>query len=327
MTLEDLYRLLRSGHVQAQGVVDTLEEPLLVLDGGLNVSAVNPAFLRTFGIERDEVMGQNLLQLGEGGWNTPELRALIAQVIPKAQAVIDYQLTAEVPQQGPRTFLFSARRLVQPDQRSTSILLTFDDITEAGRASAQKDILLAESQHRMRNLLGIVGGLVRQTRTKERSADEFKEAVLGRLGVLSAAQELELDHTGSVGLRTLVERALAPFLSQLRIAPGPEVLLSQAQTLPLSLVLHELSTNAVKYGGLSRPEGAVTVSWQVSAAEQPPMLVLEWTEEGGPAVTPPETVGFGTRLIAWSVSNDLRGSVEQQYEPEGLQVRIQLPLA
>ncbi len=119
MTLEDLYRLLRSGHVQAQGVVDTLEDPLLVLDGGLNVSAVNPAFLRTFGIERDEVMGQNLLQLGQGVWNTPELRQLIAQVIPKAQAVLDFELTAEVPQHGPRTFLLSARRLVHPDQQGT----------------------------------------------------------------------------------------------------------------------------------------------------------------------------------------------------------------
>ena len=68
------------------------------------------------------------------------------------------------------------------------------------------------------------------------------------------------------------------------------------------------------------------LSWTVSAAEQPPSVVIEWTEEGGPAVTPPETVGFGSRLIAWSVENDLRGTVEQRYEPQGLQVRIEVPL-
>jgi len=326
MTLEDLYRLLRSGHVQAQGVVDTLEDPLLVLDAGLNVCAVNPAFLRTFGIERDEIMGQNLLQLGQGIWNTPELRLLVAQVIPKAQAVIDYEITADVPQLGPRTFLLSARRLVHPDQSSTSLLLTFHDTTGSGRASAQKDILLAESQHRLRNLLAVVRGLVSQTKATGRSGEDYRDTLLGRLAVLGAAQELELDHGAGVGLQALVTRTLAPFLSQVRITPTPTVELSQAQLLPLSLILHELSTNAVKHGSLSTPEGAVTLGWEVSTQGYAPMLVLKWTEKGGPPVMPPAKAGFGSRLIALSVANDLGGRVEQHYEPEGLQVRIEVPL-
>ena len=331
MTLDDLYRLLRSGHVQAQGVVDTLEDPLLVLDGHLAVAAANPAFLRAFGVERDAVMGQSLLELGEGVWNTPELRHLIAEVIPKTQAILDYEVRADVASHGPRTFLLSARRLVHPNGAGTSLLLAFHDVTEADRVLAGKDILLAESQHRMKNLLGIVRGLVNQTATDGLSAETFKDTLLGRLAVLSAAQELERDHGSGVGLRALVERSLAPFLGQVRINGGPRVELSQAQLMPLSLVLHELSTNAAKYGCLSTPEGIVTVSWAVEdsapASAPKPTLVLHWRESGGPPVTPPERLGFGSRLIAGSVESNLGGRLEQRYEPAGLQVRIEVPLA
>lgn len=86
MTLKDLYCPLRSGHVQVQGLVDTLEDPLLVLDGALNVSAVNPAFLRTFGIECDEVIGQKLWQLGQGVWNTPEVARAALRLLERHEA-------------------------------------------------------------------------------------------------------------------------------------------------------------------------------------------------------------------------------------------------
>lgn len=318
---------MRTGHVQAQGVVDTLEDPLLVLDGGLNVSAINPAFLRTFDVERDEVMGQNLLELGEGVWNSAELRQLISGVIPKAHAILDYEIRTDLPQHGPRTYLLSARRLVHPDHRSASLLLTFRDVTESSRATAESDTLLAEAQHRTKNLLGIVRGLVHQTTTAGISAASYKEIILGRLAVIGAAQELEREYAGSVGLRALAERVLAPFLDQVRIGPGPEIELAQRQILPMSLVLHELSTNAVKYGCLSNSVGTVTLNWTLSEPGPAPHLVLDWTEDGGPPVSAPERTGFGSQLIAGSVTSNLSGRVEQRYEAKGLQVRIEFPLA
>ena len=327
MTLDDLYRLLRSGHVQAQGVVDTLADPLLVLDEGLDVCAANPAFLQAFGVGREEVLGWNLFRLADERWNTLELRLLLSEVVPKAQAVLDYEVSFDVPQQGPRTFLLSARRLAHPDGNSTNLLLVFHDTTEAGRISDRKDILLAESQHRLKNLMAVVRAMVSQTKATGRSGEVYREVLLGRLAVLADAQELELkDAGGSVALQTLMTRALAPFLSQVRIGPGPDVVLAHAQVLPLSLILHELSTNAVKHGSLSVPDGVVEVDWEITAQGAMPKLILGWREAGGPPVTPPDRAGFGTRLIGLSAANDLKGTVEQQFKPSGLHTRIEVPL-
>ncbi|MBP1807714.1 sensor histidine kinase [Rubellimicrobium aerolatum] len=331
MTLEDLYRLLRCGHIQAQGVVDTLTDPLLVLDAGLDVSAANPAFLQAFGVGREEALGWNLFHLPGESWNTPELRLLLTEVIPKARSVLDYEIRLDTPGQGPRVFHLSARRLAHPDNTSTHILLVFHDVTEASglsRASAQKDILLAESQHRLKNLLAVVRALVSQTTATGRSGEDYREAVLGRLAVLADAQALELeDGDGSIDLQALLERALAPFSMQVRLRPGPAVLLSHAQVLPLSLILHELSTNAAKYGALSVPEGRVEVRWAVTGEGEGALLRLDWTETGGPPVTPPTRSGFGTRLMALSAGNDLSGQVEHRYEPTGLVTKIEFPLA
>lgn len=90
MNTDDLYRLLRANHAQAQGIVDTVSEPLLVLDTGLCVQAANRSFLKTFHVDSYETIGQPVYELGNGQWNIPELRHLLEDVIPKANAVIDY---------------------------------------------------------------------------------------------------------------------------------------------------------------------------------------------------------------------------------------------
>jgi PAS domain-containing protein len=125
MNLEDLYRLLRSEHVQAQGIVDTLEESLLVLDHSSCVLTANRGFYETFRVSRDDTVGRNLFDLGNGQWNIPELRRLVSEIIPRSAAVVGYEVTAKFPTIGQRTMLVSARRLVHPDNNSTSILMLF----------------------------------------------------------------------------------------------------------------------------------------------------------------------------------------------------------
>ncbi|MBB4568941.1 PAS domain-containing protein [Rhizobium leucaenae] len=97
MMLEDLYRLLRSSHVQAQGVVDTMTQPVVVLDQGFCVATANNAFIRTFKVERDDILGRCFFDLGNGQWDIEELRQLIALVIPKASAVIGFEVTHDFP--------------------------------------------------------------------------------------------------------------------------------------------------------------------------------------------------------------------------------------
>ena len=326
MTLEDLYRLLRSGHVQAQGIVDTLTEPLLVLDEHFCIQGVNPAYLRIFRVERDEVLGQDFFELGNGNWRSEELRLLLREVIPRAKAVVGYEVNLDLPGLGPRTMALSARRLAHPDNGGTNILLMFEDVTEARRTKAESDILLAETQHRMKNLLAVVRALVTQTKTAGRSAEDYRSALLARMTALTDAQELILAHGGTIRLKALVDRSLAAFPRRARVSPDLDVQLTPAQVVPMSFVLYELVANAAKYGAFSAPEGMVEISWTVADRDGGKRLGLEWVETGGPPVTPPDHQGFGTRLIAFSIANDLGGTVEQQFEPAGLRTRISIPL-
>jgi len=97
MNRDDLYRLLRVSHAQAQGIVDTIANPLLVLDAGLIVQAANRSFFKTFGVDREETIGRPVYELGEGQWDIPELRRLLEEVIPKSAAIINYHVEHDFP--------------------------------------------------------------------------------------------------------------------------------------------------------------------------------------------------------------------------------------
>lgn len=327
MHLEDLYRLLRSEHVQAQGIVDTLEEPLLVLDQSCCILTANRGFYETFRVGRDDTVGRSLFALGGGQWDIPELRSLVGDIIPRSAAIIGYEVKAEFPMIGRRTMLVSARRLVHPDNNSTSILILFDDVTERRDDEAQRDILLSETRHRMKNLLGIVRSLANQTDVAGRSAEEYRDAFLGRFQAVAEAENLALANSAPADLSTLVEQALKSVgPEQYRLVPGPPVSLKQRQVLPISLILHELVTNAWKYGAFSKPGGLVDLTWGFAQADGKTVLQIDWKEENGPRVTPPTRSGFGSRLIDLSAVQGLRGTVELKYEPTGLRAHITAPM-
>ncbi|NYG46530.1 two-component sensor histidine kinase [Bradyrhizobium sp. IAR9] len=327
MNLEDLYRLLRSEHVQAQGIVDTLEEPLLVLDQAGCVLTANRGFYETFRVVRDETVGRSLFDLGGGQWDIPELRRLVGEIIPRSAAVVGYEVTAEFPIIGPRTMLVSARRLVHPDNNSTSLLILFEDVTDRRQRDVQKDILLAETRHRMKNLLGIVRSLANQTDVEGRTAKEYRDAFLGRFQAVAEAETIALAGSAEVNLSALVEQSLAAASAErYRITPGPAVRLSPRQIMPMSLILHELVTNAWKYGAFSNTEGLVHLSWRTSEERGNTFLHIDWREENGPPVTAPTRSGFGSRLIDLSAVQGLRGAVELNYEPTGLRVHITAPV-
>lgn len=328
MDLEDLYRLLRAGHIQAQGIVDTLPEPLLVLDKNLWVLSGSAAFFDTFCVSKDETIGQSIFSLGNGQWDIPELRTLLCDVVPKSVAVVGYEVRHDFPSLGPRTMLVSARRLVHPDSSNTSILVMFEDVTERRRTEAQKDILLAETRHRMKNLLATVRALATRTATDGRSAEEYRDAFLGRFEALMDAQDMQLSGQSTADFAEIIARAA-------RVAPtedafvrhGPSVTVAAPQVLPLSLLVHELTTNALKYGALSASGGKVTVEWSVAdRTGGGEMLRIEWREANGPRVSPPARTGFGSELIEFSVKESLAGTAELHFEPEGFRALFSVPI-
>lgn len=325
MTLEDLYRLLRAGHVQAQGIVDTIRQPLVVLDSNLCVVSANPAFFHTFLVSREETLGECFTKLGNGQWDIPAMTHLLHGVIPKSAAVIGYEVSHDFPGIGLRTILVTARRMVHPDDNSLFMLVVFEDVTDSRRKDTARDLIVAEIEHRLKNFLALVSALARRIPAKGEGAAEYRDSFLARLEVLTGAEAGLFSRSGN-DLAALVASVLAPYRERTKIGNAPPVTLERSQVRSFSMILHELATNALKYGALSADRGIVHMSWTLTGADQH-WLIFDWREEGGPATSTPSSEGFGTGLIKSLVKMDLGGTIESRFEVGGLQVRIEAPLS
>lgn len=276
-----------------------------------------------FNVDRYETIGQQIYELGNGQWDIPDLRHLLKQVIPKSTAVIDYRVEHDFPNLGRKVMLLTARTLHHPDGNSHLMLLSIVDITERAKHDSEKDMLFGELKHRMKNLLSVARSIARQAPTDGRSAAQYRDEFLGRFGALVEAQELGFIGDEASDLAALIERVLAPYAvtpDAVKITTDGAVILGSSTLTSLGLVLHELATNAAKYGALSAPEGHVAIGWQVEQAAG--HLAITWVECGGPKVTPPEKTGFGTKLIQTAMYH---GEVRQTYAPGGLEVEIYIP--
>ena len=327
MNVEDLYRLLRTSHVQAQGIVDTIADPLLVLDENLRVQSASLSFYETFKVDRYETIGQHLFELGNGQWNIPDLRLLLSLVIPKSTAVINYEVEHDFRHIGKKTMLLTARTLHHPDKSSHFLLLSIVDATERSRSDAAKDMLFGELRHRMKNVLAVAQSIARRTTTEGRTAAEYRDAFLGRFDALIETEDLAFSEQGETKLDTLLQRVLAPHndhLDAVVIDRGAPVALGPSTIMSLSLVLHELATNAAKYGALSVPGGKVRFGW--SFGDNKDMLRFTWSESGGPRVKPPTKKGFGVQMMEYAIVHGLGGQFRQDYAPDGFMAEFVIPI-
>jgi two-component sensor histidine kinase len=195
-------------------------------------------------------------------------------------------------------------------------------------AEDQQRILLRELNHRMKNSFATVRSIATQTLSHAADPEEFQRAFDGRLAALSRASALLIEgNWQAADLRSLIEASLEPFRTDdnLRLV-GPHVSLPSDMMLTLGLALHELATNAAKYGAFSVPEGRVEIAWNVQNDAEPRRLTLDWTEQGGPPVAAPERRGFGRTLIERSVAYELDGSAELTFASGGVRCHIQVPL-
>ena len=204
------------------------------------------------------------------------------------------------------------------------------DMTEIRASEGRQRLLINELNHRVKNTLATVQSLAEQTSRMSQSKDEFKDRFLARLMALSAAHtRLTASSWNWTGLAGLVRDQLTLHGggSENLSAEGPEVEVPPRAALSLSLALHELATNAVKYGALTAPGGQVLVRWDVvrDSDGRPSSLIMHWIERGGPPVVPPAVKGFGSRLLRL-VGRDLEGEVDYQFAPEGVHWRVSFPL-
>ncbi len=208
------------------------------------------------------------------------------------------------------------------------VILRLSDMAESERRTAaeRQELLIAELNHRVRNILGLIRGLISQSRSGTRSVTEFAGVLGSRVQALARAHDqITTDQWGPAPLRLLIEAEAAAYLngkfSRLSMT-GPDVLLQPPAFSTLALVIHELVTNAAKYGGLCDQRGRVEVVWSI---DDTGCLVIDWTEIDGPPVKAPTRRGFGSTIIERSIPHDLKGEATVWYHLAGLRAKLVVP--
>lgn len=214
--------------------------------------------------------------------------------------------------------------------RIVSLAGALRDVSAQKRADAERGLARDELAHRLRNKLATVQSIALQTLRGATSLDAFRTAFSARLTALSHSHDLVMssaDHMAD--FRKVVEIELTPYSDLAAVnwsAVGPDVALTPTIVLPLTMIVHELTTNAAKHGAIARADGRVDVQWTLKETDGAPRLKVVWAESGGPPVGQVSRKGFGTRLISDCVSSALGGELIAAYHPAGLRCEFDIPL-
>jgi PAS domain S-box-containing protein len=253
----------------------------------------------------------------------PHLKQMLGGLAVDAQAC-QTEFRVQQPSGDLRWCIGAAAASVSGSNRIARISGVTVDITDQKQADERRALLVREVDHRARNALAVVQSIVRLT--KAGSIDAYKTAVEGRIRALSTAHSL-LSESRWEGahLSGIVNEELAPYRRpevDRIFADGPSILLQPSVAQIMAVVLHELATNAAKYGALSTASGTLTLNWVIAAGD----LVLTWREAGGPPVQAPQSRGYGAKVITAGVERQLEGSVEFDWRPQGLRFTMTIPL-
>lgn len=259
----------------------------------------------------------------------PMMRAAVATTIERGTPyAVEYRILTPGGEQ--RWVAVQGEVQYRSDGQPLAMVGFSTDISARKFAEEHRSILARELTHRVKNTLATVNAVVSQTLRDATSLEDAATAVGGRIASLAAAHDLLVrDEIEGAAIRDIVERVLAPFAgrggARFDIA-GPTVRLSPEITLALSMALHELATNAVKYGALSIPAGRVAIDWAINGSGDDRRLAVRWRERDGPPVAPPTRTGFGSRMIERVLRKHLREPAEILYSPEGLVFSIEVPV-
>nr|WP_137827758.1 HWE histidine kinase domain-containing protein [Methylobacterium sp. L1A1] len=228
---------------------------------------------------------------------------------------------------GERRWIAIAGEAIEDEKGATiGAVVAVSDIEDRKAAEAQQDVLNHELSHRLKNTLTLVQSIASQTLRNAPNLEAARDALAARLIVLGKSHDILLaGQTDSASVDRIAQEALSlhdDTGDRFRVS-GPSLLVGPSAALSLGLMLHELATNAVKYGALSVFEGRVSVAWTVEGHGADAVFMLDWQEQGGPPVTPPARTGFGSRLIQRGLAG---GDVSLRYLTEGVHCTVSAPL-
>ncbi|GMM93416.1 HWE histidine kinase domain-containing protein [Qipengyuania sp. MTN3-11] len=203
--------------------------------------------------------------------------------------------------------------------------ITDEAVQERARAQQQQELLIAELNHRVRNILNLIRGLINQSRHEAIDIEEFTRLIGGRIAALANAHDnITRENWSNASLSDLIDSEADAYLSGKRerlVLQGDEALVSPEAYTVLALVLHEMITNSAKYGALCDQSGSLTIDVACDEAG----MTIEWRERGGPPVKPPERRGFGSTIIEKSIPYELNGEAKLEYKLSGVEARFWIP--
>ena len=309
-------------------VLNTVEDAIITIDAKGIIKDLNPAAARVFGYSPNEVIGLNVKVLMPEHYSR-EHDSYLANYLRTGQAKM-IRLGREVSGRRKDGSIFPMELAVSEMTVSGRRMFTgvVRDITVRKQVERHQELLVAELDHRVKNVLAQVAVVAMSTRQVSHSIDEFLRSLNGRIQSMAAAHTL-LSKSGwqSVGLDALVRNQLAPYATDTNITiSGIDVMLIAAEIQAVARVLHELVTNAAKYGALSIPGGHVSVCWNRKPNGDGENLILVWQEHGGPAVKSEIQSNYGTNLIRNLIPHELAGMVDLVFALEGVRCRIDIPM-
>lgn len=324
----------------AQGIVDTVREPILVLDKGLCVIAASRSFYSAFKVRPEDTQGRHLFALGDGQWDIPKLRVLLEKILPEQGVMEGYEVDHEFPDLGHRTMCLNARQVFYQGGADTTILLGIEDVTEQRRLARekdallrQKDVLLEELEHRIANSLQIIASIILMKARTVKSEETRLHLQDAHKRVMSvAAVQRQLHSSGAIGS---VE--IAPYLARLCatlstsmigdtrpislnvVGEGGSATSRQAES--LGLIVTELVMNALKHAFPDeRSEGHITVSYDVAGTDWKLSVSDNGIGKPDGVFAQPKT-GLGTGIVK-ALSDQLDAKVETLSGPAGTTVSV-----
>jgi PAS domain S-box-containing protein len=287
----------------------------------------NKGAQRLFGYTAEEAIGKPVTLLIPPDRTDEELGIL--ERIGRGETIDHYETVRQRKDGSLVDISLTISPIRDPSGRIIGAAKIARDITERKQAEEHNKLLMAEVNHRARNLLGVVQAVARQT-AKHSDPAIFVERLSERIAGLAASQDLLVKNQWQgVEVANLVEAQLAhikDLIGTRVLLKGPPVHLTPAAAQGIGMALHELATNAVKYGALSNSDGRVRISWQVAAAQEP-TFTMQWLEEGGPPVAAPSHIGYGQIVIGSMAAAAVDGTAEIDYQESGLSWKLSAPVA
>lgn len=320
----DISERRRSETLQRQlaAIIESSNDAILSSDLDMRITSWNQGAERLYGYSAAEMIGKSVTILVPE--DRPDEEPAIIERIRKGDPVAPHE-TRRVCKDGRSVDVSLMVSPIRDEHgRIVGASKIAHDISERKNAERLRQLLIGELQHRVKNILAMVQAIARQTFGS--SEESAAQAFSARLLALSKAHDLVTRETWEGAyLSAVVNEVVAPYPAERFEIEGPPLVLSPRSVLAISLALHELTTNAAKYGALSVPSGRVSIRW-ANRLDEVQCCELRWEETGGPAVKPPTRRGFGTRLIETALSAELHGHVEIVYRPEGVVCEVRAPM-